>query len=163
MSEYITIPTSKGDVLVDEDVFKTLKRLNKKSRIKRKLPIPLRVTATGHVQWGGRFEGKQQTIYLHHLTIGRPIFGLVVDHINRNPLDNRRCNLRVVTYRTNNINKVKSSKYYGTSFDKEWNKWIAQIAENGKTIKLGRFNCRIMAKAVYEMARELIENYSISD
>jgi hypothetical protein len=34
--------------------------------------------------------------YLHRV-ICRPIYGLVVDHINRQPTDNRKCNLRVVT------------------------------------------------------------------
>jgi len=31
--------------------------------------------------------------------------GEVVDHINRNPLDNRRCNLRIVNARQNMLNR----------------------------------------------------------
>lgn len=42
---------------------------------------------------GGR---KGRTICMHRLINGTPD-GLETDHINRNPLDNRRCNLRTVT------------------------------------------------------------------
>lgn len=55
-----------------------------------------------------------------------------LDHINRNPLDNRKENLRESTYRENNINhNVKSNSKTGISgvyYDTYRNKWIANIS-----------------------------------
>jgi len=60
---------------------------------------------------------KQKCIYMHHEIIELPS-GMVVDHVNRNGVDNRKRNLRAATYSQNNFNKgkrnVKSrSKYTG--------------------------------------------------
>lgn len=39
--------------------------------------------------------GRIYTLFLHHFIMGMPIHeGIVIDHINRNPDDNRRSNLR---------------------------------------------------------------------
>lgn len=43
-------------------------------------------------------------VMLHQCVVGRPINGLVIDHINRNKLDNRRGNLRFATFRENRLN-----------------------------------------------------------
>ena len=62
-----------------------------------------------------------------------------VDHINRIKTDNRFENLRYVTRIENQLNRdcVDNAKGYG--WEKERNKWRAQIKINGKTKYLGRF------------------------
>ena len=47
---------------------------------------------------------KNKTIYMHRLIMGFPD-NLDIDHINKNTLDNRKENLRVVTTRQNNFNQ----------------------------------------------------------
>lgn len=43
-------------------------------------------------------SGKRKvTTSMHHFIFGKPPQGMVVDHINRNPLDNRKENLRFTT------------------------------------------------------------------
>lgn len=81
-------------------------------------------------------------ILLSRLIMG-PEKGMVVDHINGNTFDNRKQNLRICTISDNNKNhKICSTNKSGTTgvyFDKQNNKWSAQIYINGKVKRLGRF------------------------
>ena len=49
-------------------------------------------------------SGDKRKVPMHRLILGSPIGGMVTDHANRNRLDNRRTNLRVVDYRLNYFN-----------------------------------------------------------
>lgn len=55
------------------------------------------------------------------------------DHINRNPMDNRKCNLRKATNRENCINhsirKDNSSGVTGVDFNNRSGKWVARISK----------------------------------
>lgn len=66
------------------------------------------------------------------------------DHINRNPLDNRKENLRPATYSENCRNRGKrkdnTSGVTGVSFDKWKNKWVAYVTINKKLKYLGYFD-----------------------
>ena len=79
---------------------------------------------------------------LHRLIMNCPE-DKVVDHINHNPLDNRKCNLRICTYSQNNMNKDiqsnNTSGYPGVYWSKTENKWYARIKINGKNICLGYY------------------------
>lgn len=66
--------------------------------------------------------------------------GLVVDHINRNPADNRRCNLRICTQFENNKNRSNNtSGTIGVTWHSKSKKWRATIEKNGKRYELGEF------------------------
>ena len=79
--------------------------------------------------------------------------GLYGDHINGDPLDNRRENLRVCT-QAENAQNVKttggSSKYRGVCRDQSRKKWLAYCRMPGETgiRNLGRFASEEQAAAV---------------
>lgn len=98
------------------------------------------------------FKDKKSKVFrLHRLIaeafIPNPENLKLVDHINRNQLDNRIKNLRWVDALHNTYNKAKysqknsenPSRYKGVSWDKVKRKWVVYIKINGKRKNLGRF------------------------
>lgn len=65
------------------------------------------------------------------------------DHVNRDPLDNRRCNLRTATASQNlhnrGIQKNNTSGYKGVHWSKQAKKWEVRMLVNKKTIYGGLF------------------------
>lgn len=83
---------------------------------------------------------------------------LEVDHINHNTLDNRKCNLRKVTTRENQLNKRNNtSGCPGVRWHSQGKKWNARITIKGKEKSLGMFNTFEEAvKARYEALKEVM-------
>jgi hypothetical protein len=99
---------------------------------------------------------RTRIISLHREIMNSPC-GLVVDHRNRNSLDNRRENLRLATKAQNNRNRQKtksktSSRFIGVYFDKRRGRWFAKIAYQGKQIWLGYFDTEIEAAKTFDEA-----------
>jgi hypothetical protein len=104
-------------------------------------------------------DGKN--VYLHHLIVGKPQPRFVVDHINRDALDNRRENLRFVSQRVNATNKQKQSNntsgHVGVCYEKRRKKWFAQIVHNKSNKFLGYYATQeeaIVARKAAELASE---------
>jgi hypothetical protein len=76
---------------------------------------------------------------MHTDILGTPPDGMVIDHINGDPLDNRKSNLRFATYQQNHWNskKTKGTKYQGVSFVKQIGLWQARIRHEGIYVHLG--------------------------
>lgn len=103
---------------------------------------------------------KMQTIYLHREIMGNP--DGEIDHVNGDTLDNRRCNLRVVTRQQNMLNRSSvpdsTSRYTGVHLHKLTGKWRAQITVKGKTKSLGLFHTQ---EAAYQARLKFVETNSL--
>ena len=81
---------------------------------------------------------------------------LVVDHLNGNTLDNRKCNLRNCTHgenlRNQKISIKNTSGYKGVSWSIEKKKWFTQIQLKNKKIFIGYFVNSIDAAKAYNEA-----------
>ena len=86
---------------------------------------------------------KNKNVYLHRLILNCSDHKRNdnIDHINRNPLDNRKENLRLCDQTLNVLNsKIRTdntSGYTGVSWDKQLCKWRARIHIKGKEYALG--------------------------
>ena len=103
------------------------------------------ISSNGYVVSNIRING-----IIRYITIHRYILGLidvdrqfVVDHIDHNPKNNRRNNLRICSQSQNMMNTdlrpYNTSGVKGVFWNSERNKWMAIIWENNKKHFLGYF------------------------
>lgn len=114
------------------------------------------VNGNGYV-WRSYWKDKKVKHESMHRRLLMCKHGEICDHINRNPLDNRKSNLRKCNKITNgqNSNKRKigrngnpcSSKFKGVYFHA--GKWEVQIVVCKKKVYLGRFEDQKMAALAY--------------
>lgn len=103
---------------------------------------------------------KRDRIGMHQIILGRKlgrklIPGELPDHVDNNPLNNTRQNIRVSTHKQNMRNKPKrrtqtTSRFKGVSLHSTGNKWQSQIMVDGKIIYIGLFSDEELAAKAYD-------------
>ncbi len=127
------------------------------------------VEAISEYQWsigthGYATSGSGDRQVLMHRILTRAKDGEMVDHINRNKLDNRKANLRICSAQQNIMNREKllsgRNPYKGVCQTPD-GLWQAQIHYNNRSIYLGRFaeSCEA-AKAYDTAARDLFGEFA---
>lgn len=164
MTKRLPLGNRRGEhdyTLVDDDVYEWASKL------------PWHRGSKGYVYTS--FITRKQT---KHLNLARLIVGArpwqVPDHINGDPSDNRRENLRACSQSQNSMNRVKtplfkgrptSSRYKGVFWDNAvWGggKWRACITVRGKRIYLGCHETEQAAARAYDKAaREYHGEFSV--
>jgi hypothetical protein len=101
-------------------------------------------------------EGGRGVILMHRQIMRAPD-GVLVDHANGNPLDNRRSNLRFCTFAQNAQNRRRvvpgsSSRFKGVTWHKQRGRWQAAIKVDKRFIFLGLFTDEQEAADAYDRA-----------
>ena len=109
-------------------------------------------------------ESKKYLIFMHRVIIGATK-DQEVDHIDRDRLNNRMSNLRIVTSSQNkmnqNIRKDNTSGFKGVTWDKDRDKWMVSINKDRRRMFIGRYrDLHEAAMAYNEAAVKLFGKYA---
>lgn len=103
----------------------------------------------------GNLAGQSKTIYMHRFIMNTPK-GMYTDHIDMNPLNNQKSNLRICTNSQNNFNKIKqknnTSGYKGIDWVKKDKVWRIRLNKNKKTVFLAYSKNLTEAVKIYNQA-----------
>lgn len=138
------IPLTKGySVIVDDEDYDML------------MAYKWHTSRFGYAQTSVGGRKNKRGILMHRLLLEEPQ-GMEVDHVNGNRLDNRRCNLRLVTHAQNmknmNSNTNTSSRFKGVSWCKSRNLWEVNIQADDQPTHIGRYASEVAAAKAYNAA-----------
>lgn len=141
---------NKYEVKIDEEDYKKYTRQNYSWEIVHRRQGVIRYVRVMPKGTGRRAAKKR----IHRLIMGVTDPNIIVDHINRDPLDNRKLNLRLCTIAENNRNcgirdARNKSGFKGVSLTPA-KKWAARVRHNDKDIYLGTFTTPQAAAEAYD-------------
>jgi hypothetical protein len=106
-----------------------------------------------YVIWSTTESGKRRKFFLHRLLMNAKA-GQIIDHIDGDPLNNCRANLRIVDATQNARNAVKGNRA-GSRFKGVTNHpdgWHARIWSGEKNLHLGKTQNEVQAAYWYDIA-----------
>lgn len=100
-----------------------------------------RTASYGYIETGNPFADKPHEIKLHRFIMNVTDCSVIVDHINMDKMDNRKCNLRIANKQTNGINRGanKNNALGVKGVSKIGNGYVARIYHDGKNEHIGCF------------------------
>lgn len=107
-------------------------------------------STTGYAYW--------QNISMQQMLLGKKKPGLYIDHIDRDKLNNRRENLRLVSNSINCKNSTRSDEAFGYSYHKWSGKYQAYVDIDSKSIYLGLFTTGQAASEARTTALGMLES-----
>jgi hypothetical protein len=151
----------KHDIIIDDEDYHMLNEFGYNGWEARYFTgnnIPYAVTRKTVIING---QKKRKSFLIHRVIMNVTDPNIHVDHISRNPLDNRKSNLRLVNRHQNMKNRTKKktskSKYLGVSYVKP-NKYRVYIQPNPiiGNIHLGYYDEDEKAGYAYNIAAEIL-------
>ncbi len=141
------IPLTQGKyALVDDDVYEWASQYRWCASNKGNTSYAVRNVGNGLVI---------KRIHLHREIMNAP-HGTLVDHINGDGLNCTRANMRLASRSENNRNSCKqinnTSGFKGVYWNKNKNKWHAQIRANNRRVHIGLFPDIEQAARAYDVA-----------
>lgn len=124
------VPLTKGKYAsVDDDDYDSIMRYRWK------------YSNRGYANRNYYIDGKYKTEMMYRLIMGEPE-GKFVDHIDGNPLNNQKSNLRIVSNGQNSRNQVLGERNKSGYKGVHWkdNKWVSVITLKGRKYHLGYFD-----------------------
>lgn len=145
------IELTKGKIaLVDDEDFEYLNQYSWHAVLKRNDKYAARARI--------KINNKYKMFFMHRIIL-EISSNLTIDHINGNPLDNRKENLRIATNQENQRNREvpihNKLKIKGVSLAGKYKrKFLALIKVNKVRINLGRYNVLGDADSAYRIAEK---------
>ena len=150
--------TESYDVLIDKSDFENVSKGQWYAYMSRKnthLKNIIEILYTIH----NKDKHKKKTYNIYQWILDTKDKNIIVDHKNRNRLDNRRFNIEISNAYNNRINQT----YKGYNYDKATDKYLVRITCDKKAINIGRYNTELEAETTYLKAMILLEKDKISE